>query len=159
MYAENCWAMDWARFCSLFDCFAAAHLLGWFFKALLIRHHGILWTISISWEITEVGQPPVCSPSGSAQFVHVHEHHDPFVQHNVHFQHISLCLAHSHVQHNELITFSTGNDDYHSTINTPHPLNYTLSCFEHPFMFITSCCSAHFTVFSAPYIILIAYHV
>lgn len=53
-YAVNCSTMDWARFYSLFDCFAAAHLLGWFFKALLIRHHGILWTISITWEITEM---------------------------------------------------------------------------------------------------------
>ena len=36
------------------DIFAFAHLFGWMMKALLIRHYGLLWTISIMWEVTEV---------------------------------------------------------------------------------------------------------
>jgi hypothetical protein len=36
------------------DVFAASHFFGWIMKALLVRHYGILWTISVMWEITEV---------------------------------------------------------------------------------------------------------
>lgn len=36
------------------DVFALAHFLGWTFKAILIRHAGILWCISVMWEITEI---------------------------------------------------------------------------------------------------------
>lgn len=36
------------------DVFAYGHFLGWMFKAVLIRHAGILWAISIMWEITEI---------------------------------------------------------------------------------------------------------
>ncbi|KAJ8321797.1 hypothetical protein KUTeg_000268, partial [Tegillarca granosa] len=53
-YAVNCSNIDAARLWSHLDCFAAAHFLGWALKALLIRHYGILWTISIMWEITEM---------------------------------------------------------------------------------------------------------
>lgn len=34
--------------------FAAGHFFGWVIKAVLVRHYGILWTISVMWEITEV---------------------------------------------------------------------------------------------------------
>jgi phosphatidylserine synthase 1 len=36
------------------DVFACSHFFGWIVKALLVRHYGILWTISVMWEITEV---------------------------------------------------------------------------------------------------------
>lgn len=36
------------------DVFAWGHFLGWAFKAILIRHMGILWAISVMWEITEI---------------------------------------------------------------------------------------------------------
>jgi phosphatidylserine synthase 1 len=36
------------------DVFAFSHFFGWMMKALLVRHYGILWTISVMWEITEV---------------------------------------------------------------------------------------------------------
>ena len=35
------------------DEFCTAHFLGWVMKALLVRHYGILWTISLMWEFTE----------------------------------------------------------------------------------------------------------
>ena len=37
-----------------FDCFVPAHVIGWVFKAVIVRHYGLLWTISIMWELTEV---------------------------------------------------------------------------------------------------------
>ena len=36
------------------DEFCTAHFLGWVMKALLVRHYGILWTISLMWEFTEM---------------------------------------------------------------------------------------------------------
>ena len=36
------------------DVFAFSHFFGWMMKALLVRHYGILWTISVMWEITEI---------------------------------------------------------------------------------------------------------
>ena len=153
MYAENCWAMDWARFCSLFDCFAAAHLLGWFFKALLIRHHGILWTISISWEITEVGPvlsirfSSICSCSWTTQ---------SFCSTQCSFSaHLIVFSTLHHVLQNELISLNstTGNDDYHSTINTPHPfitpyhaLNTPLCSLPHIVQH-TSLCLVHCVIY------------
>ncbi|XP_033726565.1 phosphatidylserine synthase 1-like [Pecten maximus] len=53
-YAANCSEIDLPRIVSHLDCFATAHFLGWITKAVLIRHYGILWTISIQWEITEM---------------------------------------------------------------------------------------------------------
>ncbi|XP_060081892.1 phosphatidylserine synthase 1-like, partial [Ylistrum balloti] len=53
-YAANCSEIDLPRIVSHLDCFAMAHFLGWITKAMLIRHYGILWTISIMWEITEM---------------------------------------------------------------------------------------------------------
>lgn len=34
--------------------FALGHFLGWTIKAILVRHCGILWAMSIMWEVTEV---------------------------------------------------------------------------------------------------------
>ncbi|XP_041785083.1 phosphatidylserine synthase isoform X1 [Anopheles merus] len=53
-YAANCSDMSFERIWSHVDVFAWGHFLGWAFKAVLIRHMGILWAISVMWEITEI---------------------------------------------------------------------------------------------------------
>ncbi|NXS32169.1 PTSS1 synthase, partial [Pomatostomus ruficeps] len=54
-YAVNCHVITWERILSHFDIFAFGHFWGWAMKALLIRSYGLCWTISITWELTEVG--------------------------------------------------------------------------------------------------------
>lgn len=56
-YAVNCHVITWERILSHFDIFAFSHFWGWGMKALLIRSYGLCWTISITWELTEVQQP------------------------------------------------------------------------------------------------------
>ncbi|XP_056335422.1 phosphatidylserine synthase 1 isoform X2 [Danio aesculapii] len=53
-YAINCHVITWERILSHFDIFALAHFWGWAMKALLIRSYGLCWTISITWELTEL---------------------------------------------------------------------------------------------------------
>lgn len=53
-YGVNCSDISLERVWSHMDVFAASHFFGWIMKALLVRHYGILWTISVMWEITEV---------------------------------------------------------------------------------------------------------
>ncbi|KAG8226868.1 hypothetical protein J437_LFUL006577 [Ladona fulva] len=53
-YGVNCSDITWERVWSHVDVFAWAHFLGWIFKAVLVRHFGILWTISVMWEFTEI---------------------------------------------------------------------------------------------------------
>lgn len=53
-YAVNCSDITFERVWSHVDVFAVGHYLGWMFKAILIRHMGILWAISFMWEITEI---------------------------------------------------------------------------------------------------------
>ncbi|KAK3754742.1 hypothetical protein RRG08_019902 [Elysia crispata] len=53
-YAVNCSDMSFQRLWNSLDVFILCHFFGWVTKALLIRHYGILWTISVMWEITEV---------------------------------------------------------------------------------------------------------
>ncbi|XP_077989838.1 phosphatidylserine synthase 1-like [Glandiceps talaboti] len=53
-YAVNCSVVTAERLWSHMDIFAFAHFWGWALKALLVRHYGICWTISVTWEITEV---------------------------------------------------------------------------------------------------------
>lgn len=53
----NCHVITWERILSHFDIFAFGHFWGWAMKALLIRSYGLCWTISITWELTEVGHP------------------------------------------------------------------------------------------------------
>lgn len=53
-YGVNCSDVSLERIWSHVDVFALGHFLGWAFKAVLIRHMGILWAISVMWEITEV---------------------------------------------------------------------------------------------------------
>lgn len=53
-YAVNCTVITWDRIVSHFDIFAFGHFAGWAMKAVLIRSYGLCWTISITWELTEV---------------------------------------------------------------------------------------------------------
>uniref|UniRef100_A0A3Q1GWV9 Phosphatidylserine synthase n=1 Tax=Acanthochromis polyacanthus TaxID=80966 RepID=A0A3Q1GWV9_9TELE len=53
-YAVNCTVITWERILSHFDIFAFGHFAGWGMKALLIRSYGLCWTISITWELTEL---------------------------------------------------------------------------------------------------------
>ncbi|XP_023200669.1 phosphatidylserine synthase 1 [Xiphophorus maculatus] len=53
-YATNCTDISWKRIMSHLDFFAFAHFAGWALKALLIRSYGLCWTISITWELTEL---------------------------------------------------------------------------------------------------------
>lgn len=50
----NCSNVTLERIWSHVDVFAFAHFTGWIMKAILVRHIGILWTISVTWEISEV---------------------------------------------------------------------------------------------------------
>ncbi|EPQ05457.1 Phosphatidylserine synthase 1 [Myotis brandtii] len=53
-YAVNCHVITWERVISHFDIFAFEHLWGWVMNVLLIHSYGLCWTISISWELTEL---------------------------------------------------------------------------------------------------------
>lgn len=53
-YGVNCSDVTLERVWGHVDVFAIGHFLGWMLKAILIRHMGILWAISVMWEITEV---------------------------------------------------------------------------------------------------------
>lgn len=53
LYAVDC-SFTWDNVSSRLDVFILAHFFGWIFKALLVRHTGILWAISIMWECTEL---------------------------------------------------------------------------------------------------------
>nr|CAG4636979.1 EOG090X05CZ [Ceriodaphnia reticulata]SVE72908.1 EOG090X05CZ [Ceriodaphnia reticulata] len=53
-YGVNCSDISLERIWGHVDVFAASHFFGWIMKALLVRHYGILWTISVMWEITEI---------------------------------------------------------------------------------------------------------
>ncbi len=53
LYAVDC-SFTAANLYSRFDIFIPAHFIGWVFKALLVRHTGVLWTISVMWECTEL---------------------------------------------------------------------------------------------------------
>lgn len=53
-YGVNCSEITIEKIWNHLDVFALAHFLGWTFKAILIRHLGILWAISIMWEVTEI---------------------------------------------------------------------------------------------------------
>lgn len=53
-YGVNCSDITLEKIWSHVDVFAFGHFFGWAFKAVLVRHCGILWAMSIMWEITEV---------------------------------------------------------------------------------------------------------
>lgn len=53
-YAVNCHVITLERIASHFDVFAFGHFWGWAMKALVVRSYGLCWTISITWEMTEL---------------------------------------------------------------------------------------------------------
>ncbi len=53
-YGVDCMNVTVERLWSHFDWFAFGHYWGWGMKALIIRHYGLCWSISIMWELTEV---------------------------------------------------------------------------------------------------------
>ncbi|GAB6019486.1 hypothetical protein CHUAL_001064 [Chamberlinius hualienensis] len=53
-YGVNCSDITVERIWHHVDVFASGHFFGWMMKAMLVRHVGICWTISVMWEITEV---------------------------------------------------------------------------------------------------------
>jgi len=53
-YGVDCWDITWERLWGHCDWFAFGHYWGWGMKALIIRHYGICWSISIMWELTEM---------------------------------------------------------------------------------------------------------
>uniref|UniRef100_A0A8C9QYJ0 Phosphatidylserine synthase n=1 Tax=Scleropages formosus TaxID=113540 RepID=A0A8C9QYJ0_SCLFO len=53
-YAVNCHVITWERILSHMDIFAFSHFWGWAMKPLLIRSYGLCWTISITWDLTEL---------------------------------------------------------------------------------------------------------
>lgn len=53
-YGADCWDVSLERIWSHLDWFAFGHYWGWGMKALIIRHYGICWSISIMWELTEI---------------------------------------------------------------------------------------------------------
>ncbi|UYV60293.1 PTDSS1 [Cordylochernes scorpioides] len=53
-YGVNCSNITLEKIWNHMDVFALGHIVGWTMKAMLIRHYGICWTISVTWEITEI---------------------------------------------------------------------------------------------------------
>ena len=53
-YGINCNDVTLDRLWGSLDWFAFGHYWGWGMKALIIRHYGILWSVSIMWELTEM---------------------------------------------------------------------------------------------------------
>ncbi len=52
-YGVDC-SITWNNLYSRMDIFIPGHFIGWVFKAILVRHTGVLWTISVMWECTEL---------------------------------------------------------------------------------------------------------
>jgi len=61
-YAVNCSEVTLARLWSHMDIFVVGHFWGWALKALLVRHYGICWTISVMWEVSEVWVCHIITP-------------------------------------------------------------------------------------------------
>ena len=53
-YGVNCWDISAEKLYGHLDWFAFGHYWGWGMKALVIRHYGLLWSISVMWELTEM---------------------------------------------------------------------------------------------------------
>nr|XP_018904478.1 PREDICTED: phosphatidylserine synthase 1-like [Bemisia tabaci] len=53
-YGVNCSDLSTEKIWSHMDVFAIGHFFGWALKAMLVRHLGILWAMSIMWEVTEI---------------------------------------------------------------------------------------------------------
>ncbi|KAL1431322.1 hypothetical protein MTO96_014341 [Rhipicephalus appendiculatus] len=53
-YGVNCSDITLEKLWAHMDVFAFGHFFGWAMKAMLVRHYGICWTISVTWEMTEM---------------------------------------------------------------------------------------------------------
>uniref|UniRef100_A0A023GKI8 Phosphatidylserine synthase n=1 Tax=Amblyomma triste TaxID=251400 RepID=A0A023GKI8_AMBTT len=53
-YGVNCSDIHLEKLWAHMDVFAFGHFFGWAMKAMLVRHYGICWAISVTWEITEM---------------------------------------------------------------------------------------------------------
>ena len=53
LYAIDC-SITSENLHSNFDIFVLTHFVGWVLKALVLRHTGLLWTMSVMWECTEL---------------------------------------------------------------------------------------------------------
>ncbi|MES1914793.1 MAG: hypothetical protein MHM6MM_006824, partial [Cercozoa sp. M6MM] len=53
-YAADC-SFTWEAIRPNLDRFVVAHFLGWVGKALMVRNRLICWTVSITWELIEMG--------------------------------------------------------------------------------------------------------
>jgi len=53
IYVDDC-SFTWSNLYRRMDIFIPSHFIGWVVKALLVRHMGILWLISVTWELTEI---------------------------------------------------------------------------------------------------------
>ncbi|XP_071947445.1 phosphatidylserine synthase 1-like isoform X1 [Antedon mediterranea] len=53
-YATNCSDFSLDRLHHQIDWFVVCHFFGWVMKAMMLRHYGLCWVISVTWEITEV---------------------------------------------------------------------------------------------------------
>lgn len=51
-YADDC-SLKWTSIYSQLDIFIAAHVVGWYVKALILRDQWICWIISIMFEVLE----------------------------------------------------------------------------------------------------------
>lgn len=63
VYAQNCNNVPLSRILSHIDVYMFGHTVGWITKALLIRHYGLCWVISVTWELTEVSQHDKTTPN------------------------------------------------------------------------------------------------
>lgn len=54
IYAENCNPLTLKKLYDAMDRFVIAHFVGWFMKALLLRHRLMLWLMSFFWELLEL---------------------------------------------------------------------------------------------------------
>lgn len=53
-YGTKCWEITATKLYNHLDWFAFGHYWGWGMKALIVRHYGLLWSVSIMWELTEM---------------------------------------------------------------------------------------------------------
>ena len=53
IYNDNC-SVSWTNVYRRVDIFVPAHFIGWMFKAIVVRHAVVVWSLSIMWEVTEL---------------------------------------------------------------------------------------------------------
>ncbi|XP_037072798.1 phosphatidylserine synthase 1-like [Pollicipes pollicipes] len=53
-WSEDCYPVTLDNIWSNMDIYVVSHLLGWSLKATVVRHYGVVWTMSVMWEVTEL---------------------------------------------------------------------------------------------------------